>query len=67
MIGNWRAFLDSAMAEEELTKLRHHSRTGRPLRDSGERSVNARQGEAGDWVRRRWGAGNFARRNLWSP
>jgi putative transposase len=33
MIGDWRAFLDSAMAEEELTNLRNHSRSGRQLGD----------------------------------
>jgi hypothetical protein len=33
LIGDWRAFLDSAMAEEELANLRNHSRTGRPLGD----------------------------------
>ena len=31
MIGDWRAFLDSAQPEEELRKLRSHTRTGRPL------------------------------------
>jgi putative transposase len=34
MIGDWRAFLDSAMPEQELAKLRHHTRTARPLGDS---------------------------------
>ena len=31
MIGDWRAFLDSAVREEELRDLREHGRTGRPL------------------------------------
>jgi putative transposase len=31
MIADWRAFLDSAMSEEELLNLRAHGRTGRPL------------------------------------
>ncbi len=31
MIGDWRAFLDNAQPEEELRKLRSHTRTGRPL------------------------------------
>ena len=31
MIGDWRAFLNSAMREEELQNLREHGRTGRPL------------------------------------
>jgi len=31
MIGDWRAFLNSAMREEELRNLREHGRTGRPL------------------------------------
>jgi putative transposase len=31
MIGDWRAFLDSALPEDELRKLRDHGRTGRPL------------------------------------
>jgi putative transposase len=32
-IGDWRAFLDSAMPEQELAKLPHHTRTSRPLGD----------------------------------
>jgi putative transposase len=31
MIGDWIAFLNSAMREEELQDLREHGRTGRPL------------------------------------
>ena len=31
MIGDWNAFLNSAVPEEELKDLRRHSRTGRPL------------------------------------
>jgi len=31
MIGDWRAFLNSAIREEELRELREHGRTGRPL------------------------------------
>ncbi len=31
MIGDWNAFLGSAVPEEELKDLRRHSRTGRPL------------------------------------
>jgi putative transposase len=31
MIGDWRAFLDSAQPEEELRRLRMHACTGRPL------------------------------------
>jgi putative transposase len=31
MIGDWRAFLNSAIREEELRELRQHGRTGRPL------------------------------------
>jgi putative transposase len=31
MIGDWNAFLNSAIPEEELKDLRRHSRTGRPL------------------------------------
>ena len=33
MIGDWRAFLDSAMPEAELRDIRSHMRTGRPLGD----------------------------------
>ena len=33
MIGDWAAFLNSAMPEEELSDIRHHTRTGRPLGD----------------------------------
>ena len=33
MIGDWQAFLNSALAEEELRDIRHHTRTGRPLGD----------------------------------
>ena len=33
MVSDWRAFLDSALSEEELSRLRGHSRTGRPLGD----------------------------------
>ncbi len=33
MIGDWNAFLKSAIPEEELQHLRRHSRTGRPLGD----------------------------------
>jgi putative transposase len=31
MVGDWNAFLNSAMREEELRELREHGRTGRPL------------------------------------
>jgi putative transposase len=34
MIGDWNAFLDSGVPEEELKDLRRHSRTGRPLGNS---------------------------------
>jgi putative transposase len=33
IIGDWGAFLNSAMPEEELSDIRHHTRTGRPLGD----------------------------------
>lgn len=33
MIGDWKAFLQSAVPEEELRDIRRHSRTGRPLGD----------------------------------
>ena len=33
MIGDWHAFLESAMPEEELRDIRRHTRTGRPLGD----------------------------------
>ena len=33
MIGDWAAFLRSAMPEGELRDIRRHSRTGRPLGD----------------------------------
>ncbi len=33
MIGDWRAFLNSAMPEAELRNIRQHARTGRPLGD----------------------------------
>jgi putative transposase len=33
MVADWNAFLDSAVPEEELTELRRHVRTGRPLGD----------------------------------
>ncbi len=33
MIAEWRAFLNSAVPEEELRDLRRHGRTGRPLGD----------------------------------
>jgi putative transposase len=33
MIGDWRAFLNSAVPEQELKDLRQHVRTGRPLGD----------------------------------
>ena len=33
MIGNWNAFLSSAIPEEELRDIRQHGRTGRPLGD----------------------------------
>ena len=32
MIGNWDAFLNSAMPEEELGDIRHPTRTGRVLK-----------------------------------
>ena len=31
MVGDWNAFLNSAIREEELRDLREHGRTGRPL------------------------------------
>jgi len=31
MIGDWNAFLNSAIPEGELRDLRRHGRTGRPL------------------------------------
>lgn len=34
MVNHWRAFLDSAMPEEQLRDLRNHVRTGRPLGDA---------------------------------
>ena len=34
MVGDWKAFLRSAMPEEELRDLREHGRTGRPLGSS---------------------------------
>ena len=34
MVGDWKAFLRSAIAEEELRNLREHGRTGRPLGSS---------------------------------
>ena len=33
MIGDWRSFLKSVVRDEELSDLRRHSRTGRPLGD----------------------------------
>jgi putative transposase len=33
MIGDWNAFLRSAVSEEELRDIRRHGRTGRPLGD----------------------------------
>jgi putative transposase len=34
MVGDWKTFLRSAIAEEELRDLREHGRTGRPLGSS---------------------------------
>ena len=34
MVGDWKAFLRSAIPEEELRDLREHGRTGRPLGSS---------------------------------
>jgi len=34
MVPDWRAFLNSALPEEELRELRKHARTGRPLGSS---------------------------------
>ena len=34
MVNDWRAFLNSAIGEEELRDLRSHGRTGRPLGSS---------------------------------
>jgi len=34
MVHDWRAFLDSAIPEEQLRVLRDHGRTGRPLGDA---------------------------------
>ena len=31
MVGDWKAFLRSAMSQDELRALREHGRTGRPL------------------------------------
>ncbi|NLF08750.1 MAG: hypothetical protein GX594_12345 [Pirellulaceae bacterium] len=31
MVADWRGFLNSAMSEDEIEKLRKHGRTGRPL------------------------------------
>ena len=31
MVGDWKAFLNSAVREEEVRDLQEHSRTGRPL------------------------------------
>ncbi len=33
MIGDWNAFLNCAMSEEEFADIRKHGRTGRPLGD----------------------------------
>lgn len=33
MIGNWKAFLQSDVSEEELRAIRRHGRIGRPLGD----------------------------------
>jgi hypothetical protein len=33
MIGDWGAFHNSAKPEEDLSDIRHHARTGRPLGD----------------------------------
>lgn len=33
MVADWNAFLQSAVPEEELTQIRRHGRTGRPLGD----------------------------------
>jgi putative transposase len=33
MVGDWNAFLESAIPEEELREIRRHGRTGRPLGD----------------------------------
>ena len=33
MVGDWNAFLDGALSEEDLNQLRGHGRTGRPLGD----------------------------------
>ena len=35
MVGDWRAFVDSALPEGEIEELRKHARTGRPLGDEG--------------------------------
>ncbi len=42
MVGDWRAFLDSALPEGELEELRKHARTGRPL--GGEAFLNCLEG-----------------------
>ena len=34
MVGDWKAFLRSALPEEQLRDLREHARTGRPLGSS---------------------------------
>jgi len=34
MVDDWQALLESAMPEQELRKLRDHTRTGRPMGDS---------------------------------
>ena len=33
IVGDWNAFLNSAVPEEELSDMRGHGRTGRPLGD----------------------------------
>jgi len=33
LIGDWNAFLQSAIPEEDLRDIRQHGRTGRPLGD----------------------------------
>ena len=34
IIDDWRAFLDSAMPEDQLRQIRNHGQTGRPLGDA---------------------------------
>lgn len=35
MVGNWKEFLLSGVSEDEVEKIRHHEKTGRPLGSEG--------------------------------